>query len=148
MILVVLLPSGSPQCRISQSLSNVWIVALGSRTVEVPQPPHRLCLQFCKETLASTVNMQREVDQYHEHIFVCGLITVAGMGWHRIPVGTRFFVPVQPGPVRPHPASRSRSTRSLPKVRRPTHGDHFSRSSAEFANGLELYLRLHRHVMG
>jgi hypothetical protein len=58
---------------------------------------------------------------------------------HRIPVGVRFFAPVQTGPGA-HPASYTMGTWSFPELKWPALGvDHPFPSSAEVKERVELY---------
>ena len=64
----------------------------------------------------------------------------AGRSGDRIPVGARFFAPVQTGPGA-HPASYTTGTGSLPGVKRPGRGaDHSPPSSVEVEGRVELYI--------
>ena len=64
----------------------------------------------------------------------------AGGSEDRIPVGARFSVPVQTGPVA-HPASCTMGTGSFPGVKRPGRGvDHPPPSSTKVRERVELYL--------
>jgi hypothetical protein len=64
----------------------------------------------------------------------------AGRSGDRIPVGARFFAPIQTGPGA-HPASYTMGTGSFPWVKRPGRGvDHPSSSSTEVKERVQLYI--------
>jgi hypothetical protein len=65
-----------------------------------------------------------------------------GIKLKKVPVGTRFFAPVQTGPGA-HPASCTVGTGSFPGVKRPGRGaDHPQPSSAEVKKGYS-YTSIH-----
>ena len=64
----------------------------------------------------------------------------AGRSGDQIPVGTKFFAPVQTGPGA-HPPSHTMDTGSFPEIKLPGRGvDHPSTSSAEVKERVELYI--------
>ena len=64
----------------------------------------------------------------------------AGRSGDQIPVGARFFAPVQTGPGA-HPASYTMGTGSFPEAKRPGRSvDHPPPSSAKVKERVELYL--------
>jgi hypothetical protein len=65
---------------------------------------------------------------------------MAGRSGDRIPVGARFYAPVQTSPGA-YPASCTMGTGSFPGVKRPGRGiDHSPPSSAKVKERVELYL--------
>jgi hypothetical protein len=67
----------------------------------------------------------------------------AGRSGDRIPVGARFFAPVQTGPGT-QPASYTMGTESFPGVKRPGRGvDNPPPSSAEVKERVKLYIYFH-----